>query len=97
MKTPILPAARCGIVWSFTPPAVFGAEASATGVPLDLLGFVNQAIAAGVFREGLEVAVDGRYAFGRFESFKPPERFHDGQKSNFGITHQTPQELGFAA
>jgi hypothetical protein len=30
-----------------------------------------------------------------FENFELRERFHDGQKSIFGITRQTPRELGF--
>ena len=30
-----------------------------------------------------------------FENFELRERFHDGQRSVFGITRRTPGELGF--
>ena len=48
--------------------------------------------------------VNGRYTYWRsarllpggiaFENFELRERFYDGQKSVFGITRRTPQELG---
>ena len=60
---------------------------------------------AGSFRNDLQVVVNGRYTYWRssrpipggiaFENFELRERFYDGQTSTFGITRQTPQELGF--
>jgi len=62
--------------------------------------------ATGAFRDDLHVVVNGRYTYWlskrpipggiAFENFELRERFYDGQKSIFGITHQTPQELRFA-
>lgn len=59
----------------------------------------------GLIRNDLQVVVNGRYTYWRslppipggiaFESFELRERFHDGQTSIFGITRQTPQDLGF--
>jgi hypothetical protein len=59
----------------------------------------------GSFRNDLKVVVNGRYTYWRssrpipggiaFENFELRERFHDGQTSIFGITRQTPQDLGF--
>jgi hypothetical protein len=59
---------------------------------------------AGAFRDDLEAVVNGRYTYWRsarplpggiaFENFELRERFYDGQKSVFGITRRTPQELG---
>jgi hypothetical protein len=59
---------------------------------------------AGAFHDDLEAAVNGRYIYWRsaraipggvaFENFELRERFYDGQKSIFGITRRTPQELG---
>jgi hypothetical protein len=60
---------------------------------------------AGAFRDDLEAVVNGRYIYWlserpipggvAFENFELRERFYDGQKSIFGITRRTPQELGF--
>jgi len=60
---------------------------------------------AGTFRDDLHAIVNGRYTYWRssrripggvaFENFELRERFYDGQKSIFGITRQTPQDLGF--
>jgi hypothetical protein len=59
----------------------------------------------GSFRSDLRAVVNGRYTYWRsaqpipggiaFENFELRERFYDGQKSVFGITRKTPQELGF--
>jgi hypothetical protein len=59
---------------------------------------------AGAFRDDLEAVVNGRHTYWRsarplpggiaFENFELRERFYDGQKSVFGITRRTPQELG---
>jgi hypothetical protein len=59
---------------------------------------------AGAFRDDLQVAVNGRYTYWRsttpipggvaFENFEMRERFYHGQHFTFGITHQTPKELG---
>jgi hypothetical protein len=59
---------------------------------------------AGSIRNDLQVVVNGRYTYWRssrpiprgiaFENFELRERFKDGQTSIFGITRQTPQELG---
>ncbi len=59
---------------------------------------------ARAFRDDLQVVVNGRYTYWRtarplpggiaFENFELRERFCDGQKSVFGITRRTPQELG---
>lgn len=59
---------------------------------------------AGAFRDDLAAVVNGRYTYWRsarllpggiaFENFELRERFYDGQKSVFGITRRTPQELG---
>jgi hypothetical protein len=46
------------MAWSFASPAVFGAQASANGVPFDIQGFINQEIAAGHRRI---VVPPGRY------------------------------------
>jgi hypothetical protein len=61
--------------------------------------------ATGMFRDDLQVAVNGRYTYWlserpipggvAFENFELRERFYDGQKFTFGITRRTPQELGF--
>jgi hypothetical protein len=61
--------------------------------------------AAGAFQDDLVAIVNGRYTYWRsaqpipggvaFENFELRERFHEGQKSIFGITRQTPRELGF--
>jgi hypothetical protein len=60
---------------------------------------------SGAFRDDLQVVVNGRYTYWQssrpipggvaFENFELRERFYNGQKSVFGITRQTPQELGF--
>jgi hypothetical protein len=60
---------------------------------------------AGAFRNDLHAIVNGRYTYWQssrpipggvaFENFELRERFYDGQKSIFGITRQTPQDLGF--
>ena len=57
-------------------------------------------------RDDLQVVVNGRYTYWRssrpipggiaFENFELRERFQDGQTCIFGITWQTPRELGFA-
>ncbi len=59
---------------------------------------------AGGFNEDLQVAVNARYTYWgsekpipggvAFENFEMRERFHAGQRFIFGITRQTPQELG---
>jgi hypothetical protein len=59
----------------------------------------------GTFRDDLQVVVNGRYTYWRssrpipggvaFENFELRELFYDGQRAIFGITKQTPQELGF--
>ncbi len=63
------------------------------------------AMDTGSFRNDVQVVVNGRYTYWRssrpipggiaFENFELRERFHDGQTSIFGITRQTPQDLGF--
>jgi hypothetical protein len=60
---------------------------------------------AGAFRNDLSMVVNARYTYWQssrpvpggvaFENFELRERFYDGQKSVFGITRRTPQELGF--
>jgi hypothetical protein len=60
---------------------------------------------AGSFRKDLSAVVNARYTYWQssrpipggvaFENFELRERFYDGQKSIFGITRQTPQDLGF--
>jgi hypothetical protein len=60
--------------------------------------------AAGI-RNDLQVVVNGRYTYWgssqpipggvAFENFELRERFQDGETSIFGITRQTPQQLGF--
>jgi len=60
---------------------------------------------ADAFRGDLHAVVNGRYTYWRssrpipggiaYENFELRERFYDGQKSSFGITRQTPRELGF--
>jgi len=60
---------------------------------------------AGAFRNDLHAVVNGRSTYWQssrpipggvaFENFELRERFYDGQKSVFGITRQTPQEIGF--
>jgi hypothetical protein len=60
---------------------------------------------AGAFRDDLEAVVNGRYTYWHssraipggvaFENFELRERFYEGQKFVFGITRETPQELGF--
>jgi hypothetical protein len=62
---------------------------------------------AGAFRDDLQAVVNGRYTYWQssrpipggvaFENFELRERFYDGQKSSFGITRQTPKDLGFTA
>ena len=62
---------------------------------------------AGTWRPDLHVAVNGRYTYWMsrhpipggiaFENFEMRERFYDGQQFNFGITRQSPDELGFNA
>ena len=59
---------------------------------------------AGGFRNDLHAVVNGRCTYWQssrpipggvaFENFELRERFYDGQTSIFGITRQTPQELG---
>ena len=59
----------------------------------------------GTFRDDLQVVVNGRFTYWQssrpipggvaFENFELRERFYDGQKFVFGITRETPQELGF--
>ncbi len=59
----------------------------------------------GAFHEDLRAVVNGRYTYWRstrpipggiaFENFELRERFYDGQRSIFGITAHTPEELGF--
>lgn len=61
---------------------------------------------AGASHDDLHVAVNGRYTYWlsrqpipggvAFENFEMRERFHNGQRFVFGITRQTPSELGFA-
>ena len=60
---------------------------------------------AGAFHDDLAAVVNGRYTYWwsaqpipggvAFENFELRERFYDGQRSIFGITRRTPQELGF--
>ena len=60
---------------------------------------------AGTWRDDLHVAVNGRYTYWlsrqpipggvAFENFELRERFHDGQRFVFGLTRQSPRELGF--
>lgn len=60
---------------------------------------------AGAFRDDLQAVVNARYTYWQssqpipggvaFENFELRERFYDGQKFIFGITRQTPQDLGF--
>lgn len=62
---------------------------------------------ASTFRDDLHAAVNGRYMYwksGRpipggisFENFELRERFYEGQRFVFGITANTPSELGFTA
>jgi hypothetical protein len=59
----------------------------------------------GELRDDLEVVVNGRYTYWlstrpipggvAFENFEWRERFRDGQKSVFGITRRSPEEMGF--
>ena len=59
----------------------------------------------GRFRDELQVVVNGRYTYWQssqpipggvaFENFEWRERFYDGQQFVFGITRNTPHELGF--
>jgi hypothetical protein len=59
---------------------------------------------AGAFRDDLHAVVNARYTYWQssrpipggvaFENFELRERFYDGQKSIFGITRQTPRDLG---
>jgi len=59
----------------------------------------------GSFGDDLCAVVNARYTYWQsrrpipggiaFENFELGERFRDGQQSVFGITRQTPQELGF--
>jgi hypothetical protein len=61
---------------------------------------------AGSFRDDLLAVVNARYTYWQssrpipggiaFENFEVRERFYQGQKFIFGITHRTPAELGFA-
>jgi acetyl esterase/lipase len=60
----------------------------------------------GTWRDDLHVAVNRRYTYWlsrqpipggvAFENFEMRERFHEGQRFVFGITRNTPKELGFA-
>ncbi|HWQ93564.1 MAG TPA: hypothetical protein VN673_18010 [Clostridia bacterium] len=60
---------------------------------------------AGAFRDDLQALVNGRYTYWQssrpipggvaFENFELRERFYDGQPFVFGITRQTPRQLGF--
>jgi hypothetical protein len=60
---------------------------------------------AGNWHDDLHVAVNGRYTYWlseqpipggvAFENFELRERFRPGQRFIFGITRQTPRELGF--
>jgi hypothetical protein len=60
---------------------------------------------AGAFRDDLHAVLNGRYTYWQssrpipggvaFENFELREYFFDGQKSVFGISRQTPQDLGF--
>jgi hypothetical protein len=62
---------------------------------------------AGTWRDDLHVAVNGRYTYWlshrpipggvSFENFELRERFHAGQRFVFGMTPQTPRELGFTS
>lgn len=59
---------------------------------------------AGAFRNDLRAVVNARYTYWQssrpipggvaFENFELRERFYDGQKFIFGITRQTPKDLG---
>jgi hypothetical protein len=61
----------------------------------------------GTFQDDLAVMVNGRCTYWRstqpipggvaFENFELREGYREGQKSIFGITRQTPRELGFTA
>lgn len=58
----------------------------------------------GTFREDLHVTVNARFTYWRsqtpipggiaFENFEMRERFYDGQQFTYGITRQTPFQLG---
>lgn len=58
----------------------------------------------GTWRDDVQVAVNGRYTYWRtsrpipggvaFENFELRERFYPGQPFVFGVTRQTPAELG---
>ncbi len=60
----------------------------------------------GTWRDDLHVAVNGRYTYWlsrqpipggvAFENFEMREHFHEGQRFVFGITRESPQELGLA-
>jgi hypothetical protein len=60
---------------------------------------------AGAFRDDLHAVVNARYTYWQsrrpipggiaFENFELRERFHEGQTFIFGLTRQTPEELGF--
>jgi hypothetical protein len=59
---------------------------------------------AGTWRSDLHVAINGRYTYWRsrhpipggisFENFEMRERFHNGQQFSFGLTRQSPADLG---
>jgi hypothetical protein len=60
----------------------------------------------GTFRDDLHAAVNARFSYWKnhrpipsgvsFENFEMREKFYDGQQFIFGITRQTPKELGIS-